>query len=110
MTGQYWPYVVIVVGLMMAYGYWRYFQQRKKTRAYLATAQQRGWQYIPHDGEIPNRFTGEPFGKGFSRTAQDVLAGPHRATRWSRSTTSTSPRAAPGKTGRRRPTSTRWSR
>lgn len=58
---------VVVVG-----GLWYQLRRNRRIRAWAAAS---GWTYVGRDGSLVNRWRGEPFGKGDSRTASDVLVG-----------------------------------
>lgn len=76
--------VIFIVGSVLLLGgggflYWRWLEKRKAE--FRSFAQQRGLQYTEQDNSWAQRFQGEPFGKGRSRRATNIVVGqfgPHR--------------------------------
>jgi hypothetical protein len=73
---------LIFLAIMLVLGgavfLFRFTANRKKAGVFTTLAQQRGWQYVEQDPQLPARFTGEPFGVGTEQLARHIVAGQHR--------------------------------
>lgn len=66
--------VVVAAGVLVV----RWQLHKRKVAAFIAFAASRGWVYRERDDALADRYLGTPFGQGFGRKAEHVLAGPHR--------------------------------
>jgi len=77
---EVWFVLLIIAGLALTGGvmYLQHRARRKKIAAFTAFAAERGWHYAERDRSLVDRFLGDPFGRGHSRTAEHVLRGEYR--------------------------------
>jgi len=68
--------LVILVGVAVLVIRWQL--HKRKVAAFRAFAAQRGWIYRERDRTLTERYLGTPFGQGFGKDAEHVLAGQHR--------------------------------
>ena len=66
--------VIIAAGVLIV----RWQLHKRKVAALTAFAAGRGWVYRERDGNLTERYLGTPFGQGFGKRAEHVLAGSHR--------------------------------
>ena len=64
------PWVILPVVAVAAI--WLQLRRNRRIKAWAAAS---GWTYVGRDPSLVNRWQGEPFGKGDSRAASDVLVG-----------------------------------
>lgn len=64
--------LAVILGMMLTVR-----TRRRRVEAARAWAQGRGWQYQSSSPELHEEFSGPPFGRGHTRTAEHVLTGTH---------------------------------
>lgn len=73
---------VLLFGLagvaMAAFAYFGYVQAKKRREMLQQFAASQGWTWTPQDDSWATRFSGDPFGAGDNREAQNVLQGQWR--------------------------------
>ncbi len=76
--GGIWLLVIVVILIAVAVLVVRWQLHKRKVAAFQAFAAQRGWIYRERDRTLTERYLGTPFGQGFGKDAEHVLAGQHR--------------------------------
>jgi hypothetical protein len=66
------------VGLFAVVAVLGWLQASRRREAMFAFATQRGWNYLPDDDSLVDRWAGTPFGVGKSRHARNVIQGTWR--------------------------------
>jgi hypothetical protein len=73
---------IVLFGLagaaMLVFAYFGYVQAKKRRELLQQFAAAQGWTWVPRDDSWAARFSGDPFGDGDSREAQNVLQGQWR--------------------------------
>ncbi|HZC27993.1 MAG TPA: hypothetical protein VE287_13270, partial [Actinopolymorphaceae bacterium] len=69
--------VVLILGVVAVFAYLHLQAAEQRTKALQALAAQRGWQWIDEDETYVRDWGGEPFGRGRSRRARNILIGRH---------------------------------
>lgn len=71
---------LVLLGVAIAGGiiYVSYHQNKKRREAMQAFAHTYGWDWTQEDGSFARRWEGQPFGRGSSRKARNIVAGQHR--------------------------------
>lgn len=76
--GSTWLLLIVAALIAVAYFVIRWQLHKRKVAAFQAFAARRGWVYREHDRTLTERYLGTPFGQGFGKDAEHVLAGQHR--------------------------------
>jgi hypothetical protein len=66
--------IAVLVGLIVFLNWW-FAKRRRETFQTVAAA--RGWDYLPEDPSLTQRWLGSPFGHGDSPRARNVVSGVH---------------------------------
>jgi hypothetical protein len=76
------PIVVLAIGIavVVLVAVISYRMDKKRREALQAFALSNGWTYSASDDSWCDRFAGEPFGEGDSRTSRNILRGPYEGT------------------------------
>jgi hypothetical protein len=78
MTGVLIFFALVIGGVVYVVVQQGRVDRQERVAKLSAGAAEYGWQYTEKDMSLVDRFAGEPFGKGYSRSTADVLRGTRR--------------------------------